>query len=230
MPKKYKTKILEKKNLAADYWYLKLEKPVGFTYDAGQFVSMLVDTQTQMRRSYSLASYPALDYLELLVDTKPMGVGSKFILSLKEGQELEILGPLGEFKLTGSNDEKRFIATGCGVVPVRSMIHDLLETKNFKGVVILNWGMRFESDLFWMDEWAELKNKYPNFEFDLVLSKPTEKWRGCLGHIQDCLLKKQIEKETEAYICGNKEMVEGMKDNLSKLGLAPEKIHFERFN
>ena len=237
-PSKYLIKVLEKRNLAANYWWMRLERPVGFECEAGQYVSLKV-TPEGVRRSYSLASWPfddaqgkPTDYLELVVDVSPMGPGSQFILGLKVGGEVEALGPLGQFVASEERLPKGkqliLVATGCGVVPLRSIVHDLVEEKGWRGEVVLHWGMRFLKYAFWKEEFEELARLHPNFKFDLVLSKPEEGWMGCTGHIQDCLVKHHPDLGGEvAYVCGNREMVEDVVAMMDKKGV---KVFHEKFN
>ena len=231
MPQEYKVKVLSVKDLGDGFWSGKLERPEGFEYIAGQYVSILVDRVSRQRRSYSLASYPDLDYLELAVDTAPMGVGSRFLLSLKAGDEVEILGPLGRFTVQDSTKNKTFLGTGCGVVPLRSQIHDLLKNREFKERVELQWGMRHERDVFWKPEFEQLEKEFPNFHFDLVLSKPGADWAGCKGHLQDCLIKHGLDLSGwEAYLCGNSEMINDMADRLVSNGVKSEEVYQEKFS
>lgn len=231
MPTKFTVKVSEKKNLTGNYWQIEIERPAEFSYSAGQFVSILVDQETGMRRSYSLASAPEEKNLKLVFDVTPMGIGSKFLLGLEAGSEIEILGPMGRFTVRPSLKHKAFLGTGSGIVPLRSMVHDLLERRKFKGRVELNWGMRFIEDAFWNEEFMELMKAYPNFHYDLVLSRPLPGWMGCRGHVQDCLLahaKLDIE-EWEAYICGSNKMAEDVENKLVEQGMRRESVSRENF-
>ncbi|MBI1871958.1 hypothetical protein HYS10_00910 [Candidatus Collierbacteria bacterium] len=110
------------------------------------------------------------------------------------------------------------------------MIYDLLEKKSFKDEVHLDWGMRHEEDLFWIDEFKELEKNYPNFKFDIVLSKPTAEWYACSGHVGDCLIKHRPSWEGwEAYLCGSQQMIADVAVLLEKLKVKKEDIHFEKF-
>lgn len=219
MVKQFKVRVLEKKNLAANYWWLKLEKPDGFEFKAGQYLSMKVNDEG-LRRSYSIGCQPKLDHLELLIDTTPMGPGSQYVLKTQVSDQIEILGPMGQLVDSGKLVKKLFVATGCGVVPLRSMINDLLVNKGFSEEIKLHWGMRHLKDMFWKEEFEALAVKYPNFKFDLVLSQPEEGWMGCTGHIQDCLVSHEQYDQWEGYVCGNPGMVEEVREKLRELGLA----------
>ncbi len=241
MAAKYLVKVIEKVNLAGKYWAVKLEKPLlrqgfagqaaRFEYLAGEYVSILVNDQFQ-RRSYSLASKPGDNFLELIFDVKPEGLGSNYLKNLEIGQKVEILGPLGKFSIVGELIGRKmlFVGTGSGIVPLWSMINDLLVDKNFKGEVQLHWGMRDDGEMFMESGLDELKNRYTNFSYDVVMSQASERWPNCRGHVQDCLVKHgQNWQGWEVYLCGNQKMVLDVAALLMTQGVARDKIYFEKY-
>src|SRR3990167_11351528 len=125
MPQTLLAKVTKKTNLAGNYWLVVLEFQDAFDFAAGQYVSLKV-AEDGTRRSYSIASAPNTKVIELLVDVGPMGAGSRYILGLKLGDSVEVLGPLGRFTLPPSLKKVLFVATGSGIVPFRPMIRELL--------------------------------------------------------------------------------------------------------
>lgn len=230
MPQRLKARVVEKKNLAGTAVLVRFVFDEEFFFTPGQYVSLKV-ADDGSRRSYSIASVPDGKEIELLVDTAPMGLGSKFILGLKEGDSVEVLGPIGSFTVSEPKNNKiLFVATGSGIVPFRPMIMDLLEKKKFGGEVYLHWGMRHIKDLFWVDDFKELARAFPNFKFDVVLSQPEGEWRACSGHVNDCLMKHKPDWEGfEAYLCGSQQMIADVAVLLEKLGVQKKDIHFEKF-
>ncbi len=223
-------KIKEKRNLAPDYWVIKLAFETDFIFQVGQYVSIKV-AEDGSRRSYSIASVPKGKEIELVVDVSPMGLGSKYVLAAKLGDEVEVMGPVGNFRVSDNpNNKVLFVATGSGIVPFRPMIEDLLERRGFTGEVRLDWGMRHEKDLFWIEEFNQLKSQYSNFTFDIVLSKPEGEWTACSGHVEDCLMKHEGSWEGwEAYLCGSQKMIMEVGGLLQKMGVKLEDVHFEKF-
>lgn len=231
--KSFKARVMEKENLAGNYWWLRLQPEKEIKYKTGQYVSMKVNDKGE-RRSYSIASWPQKEGLEFLVDVTPMGIGSKYILGIKRGDEVELLGPLGKFMVEEEHLREGvkgflFVGTGCGIVPLRSMIHDLLEAGNEKRPVRLYWGMRYERDLFWKEELEELEEKYGNFKKEVVLSRE-ENWPGRKGHVQDFLREdKDNWQGWQAYVCGNKQVIKSVEELLVEMGIEKEAVHFEKF-
>ena len=231
--KKMPGRVIYKTNLAGDTWILGIELEEKANFIPGQFVSLKVNEEG-LRRSYSVASLPNKKNIELVVDVAPMGVGSKYVLGLKVGDLVEVLGFLGKFVVSddtlSTQKELLFVGTGAGAAPLKPMIEDLLINRGFRGETHLIWGMRFEKDLYWLAELDKLQREYDNFHLDITLSRPGEKWPGVQGHVGDVIDKIKIEgKETSAFLCGNPEMIMEMKKKLMGMGVLEEQIFYERF-
>ncbi len=188
--------------------------------------------------NYSLCSTPAnYSAIEICVDTKPGGIGSQWIRSLKEGMSANCMGPLGNFILKRDSPypTKVFLATGTGVSPVRSMILSLAEAK-YQGNVYLFFGVRSEEDIFWRGEFEELVRLNSFFKYFVVLSQPPVQWEAERGYVQSVLEEKLLKRwnsqetsEAEFYLCGNSLMIEEASEVVSRYGVLPAAIHFERF-
>ncbi len=237
-PQQYKARVSEKYYLTENEKYvlvkLELVEPKRIEFEAGQYVSIKINDEGE-RRSYSIASTPDVSHGITIVVEMTKGKGGEYIRELEIGDEVEILGPLGQFTISNlqfTNKKRLFVATGSGIVPLKVMIEDLLINKHEKGQIRLHWGMRSENDLFWFDNFERLVEKYPNFVFDQVLSKPSENWSLCTGHVQDCLIRDFTEKrlvDWEGYVCGGVEMVDEVEKVLVNLGMDEEKIYQEKY-
>lgn len=239
-PEKYRAKVSDKYFLTENqkFLYVKFEliNPDRIKYRAGQYVSLKVD-QSGERRSYSIASTPDDTHgFHLMAEILAEGKGSKFLQMAEIGQEVEVVAPMGQFVIREENMNKfLFVATGSGIVPVYAMINDLLINKREQRQIRLHWGLRSEEDMFWFDNLERLAEQYPNFVFDPVLSRPSETWSLCRGHVQDCLKRDFATQDGQGlsgwqgYICGNPKMVEETKAALVELKMRNEDIYYEKF-
>lgn len=226
-------KVVFKENLAGPNWLVRIEfdRKLGFT--PGQYTSLKVSDEG-MRRSYSIASLPGENRIDLLVDVTPMGVGSKYILGLKVGDPVEVLAFLGRFvvnpDLLFEAKNILFVATGTGIAPFKPMIEDLLYKKHFPGEIRLVWGMRFEQDLYWIKEFDNIKRDFENFKFDLVVSKPSDDWPGYRGHVDSVVneLAQDFEK-TLVYLCGSPHMIVDMTVKLKEKGVPERNVFYEKY-
>jgi ferredoxin-NADP reductase len=201
-------------------------------FQAGQFIMMTIPGMAA-KRSYSIASPPAINHqLDILVDIEPQGDGSLYLQSLNPGETVQFMAPAGQFVVTDDPTEERlvFIATGSGISAIRSMILDLLQTRGDPRPITLHWGMRNVTDIFWEDDFRMLSGQFPNFHFDLVLSRAPDGWPLCGGHVTDCLQNHyQDYTRTGYYLCGNARMIQEVSQFLSEQGIDPKYIHHEKF-
>lgn len=248
-PQKYRVRLSDKYLLgdSQHFLYAKFElvEPNKISFVAGQYVSLLVGVDG-VRRSYSIVTTPDNEHgFALLVELIEGGRGSEFLQKLEIGAEAEVLGPLGRFVVDNEQyssvpvlqypSKLLFVATGSGIVPIWSMIHDQLINQKASSSMRLHWGMRSEADLFWLDHLERLSESYPYFVYDVVLSKPSESWELCSGHVQDCLKRDFIGidlklSDWEAYVCGSPKMVLETSEVLVALGLDISRIKHEKFS
>jgi len=226
-------KVIFKACLAGNNWLVRVGFDEEVDYVPGQYVSLKVN-ENGLRRSYSITSLPGEKSIDLLIDVSPMGVGSKYVLGLKAGDIVEVLGFLGKFGVSVETLEKEseflFVGTGAGIAPLKPMIEDLLIRKSFRGKVHLVWGMRYEENLYWIKEIEKLQRDFDNFHFDVVLSKPSADWPGLKGHVGDVVEKLSINwSKALVYLCGNSEMIESMRKQSLLGGATEDRIFYERF-
>ena len=200
-----------------------LPKGTDFSFVAGQYATLIIDPVT--RRQYSFASPPSeLPALSFVVDTAPMGPGSQFFLRLRKGDSMQMLAPLGTFMMKDSPRKKVLVATGTGIAPFRSMLRN--EISNCS----LYWGLRFEKDIYWREEFEALAGQYTGFQFSLTLSKPSAIWRGYTGHVTERMC--EIEKDAgfcDYYICGGGNMIRDVVKCLSERGVKKEQILTDKY-
>lgn len=207
-----------------------LDHPHRMSFEAGQYVSIKVADSGE-RRSYSISSSPATDHgFQILVDISPGGLGSQFLNNLNFGDQIELLGPMGQFSIA-QNDEQQLvlIATGSGVTPFKSMLADLLENKAEAREITLYWGMRYVAELFWENDIQDWVETHPNFHFYPTISRPVPEWNLSTGHVTDLIFAHQFPAKTGFYLCGNREMIDAVQKVLLEKGVESQYIHHEKF-
>lgn len=240
MGMKYAARLSDKYYVSENKRFLLLKfelvEPNEIKFEAGQYVSLKISEKGE-RRSYSIASTPDNTHgFNLLAEMVAGGAGSGYLQNLNLGDTVEVIGPLGRFVVNEKNDPNKssrlFVATGSGIVPIWSMINDLLINKKILTPVRLHWGMKREEDLFWVDNLERLTAAHPNFVYDIVLSRGSDNWELCRGHVQDCLGRDFSNGELlnwEGYVCGSQEVVKDVCLRLEELEMEKESIHHEKF-
>ncbi len=226
----FECKILKKTGLTGDVIHFEIAKPKKFEYQAGQFVQFQIpdpkDATKTAPRAYSMCSTPKDKNLGFCVKIIPGGLSSDFLKQIKEGDDITIKGPFGQFITSKENACAHFVATGVGISPIMGMIRNLLENESYKNPIHLFFGLRVQSDMFWIKEFDDLKNKYPNFDYILTLSRPVGDWKGLKGWVTNHLPEK-VNKGDHFYLCGNVNMITDVKNLLIRRGLPEKNIHFE---
>jgi CDP-4-dehydro-6-deoxyglucose reductase len=229
--KNFSAQVISKRELTTNVILLAVRPLEEISYEAGQYFSFKIEDK--VNRSYSTLSAPHEENIEFLIDTAPGGIGSKFVEELKVGQEFDLMGPFGFFttQKTKSFEAESliFIATGSGIVPMRSMIVDLLQYHNFQKPIQLYFGLRYDNTTYLFDELSELETKYANFKFIPVISRPSESWNGASGYCQDIVKNMAVIPNAKIYVCGRTETVKSITESLIEHGYGKEQVFFEKF-
>jgi len=221
-----------KLNDYAHHLSVKLTEPVSLDFAAGQF--LMVEVGQNQKRAYSIAnSESQKDLIEFIIDTRPGGLGSQFGLQAKPDDIVKMAGPFGHLKVTDTPAPKIFLANGCGIPPMKSMIETMLEQKRPEKIILL-WGMRFFGDLYLEERFETLEQIHPNFMFKICISRPeheNDREYCTFGHVTDALCLSEIKQHVDAeyYMCGKIEMIKEVTDELKKRGIGTEKIFSEGY-
>jgi ferredoxin-NADP reductase len=227
-PKQYKLKVLAVKDLTKDVKEITFEKPEGVDFKPGQFATVKIeDGKTPpLMRSYSVMLSPDGVNLQWAIKLVENGRGSGWLFTKKEGDEMQVLFPLGFFGFPENHHEEMvFVATGTGLVPLLCMLESLPE--GFDKKVKLIFGVRYPSDMFYRERIMALAKKLPNFETVLTVSRPDESWTGDKGRVTEHL--EQPSMRAHYFMCGNQAMINDVNGFLLEKGIPKEQIHFESF-
>lgn len=229
-----KSKILKINNLTKSTKQIFLVTK-DFDFKSGQYIllELVLENQIQ-RRAYSIASSPNLkNKIELCIKFSKESPYLSELNKMKKSQEISFMGPAGKFYIEKTpKKDLAFISAGTGIAPLKSMIENLLENKNFNKNIMLIHGYRYKKDILYKKLFSKLEKKFPNFKQKIILSKPRIKTKKTLkGHVQDFIGEIiQNPKKNDYYICGMKEMVTGVTKKLESLNVKEKQIHFEKYN
>lgn len=228
----FKSQVLENKKINDKFHHLKFKlEGDPFDFQTGQFVVLKVGDG--LLRDYSVASTPSLlPYWEMIVDVTPGGPGTTYLKTLKVGEIVETTSPRGIFIVEDDGSETVILgATGCGIASIKPMAEEILQ-ENPQREVCLFWGLRFNNEIFLEKIFKGWKEKYPNFNFEVVLSKPETSWEGKSGHITECIKElagKGSKDKVSVYLCGSSQMISDVKQSLAEINFPHDKIYFEKY-
>jgi len=228
--KKFDAKISKIVDLSSTVRHFEIDLGQEFDYKAGQFVNVAFDDNgTLLRRPYSIASNPnKSSKIELCIKLVEGGQVTPKLFEKKEGDSLQIMGPLGMFTIDKAEKEKVvLIGTGTGLAPLRGMVNDLL-SKQVEKEIILIFGCRHEEEILYKNEFEKLETENSNFKYIKIVSRPTDTWEGRTGHVQDNF-DRVDPLNSSVFICGLPAMFDGAKEKLLSLGVDEKSIHHEVF-
>ncbi|WP_153555558.1 NADH:ubiquinone reductase (Na(+)-transporting) subunit F [Roseimaritima sediminicola] len=213
-------------------------------YNIWQYVSKV---EEPVVRAYSMANYPGEQGIIMLnvrvaspppraPEGTPPGKMSSYIFNLKEGDEVTISGPYGEFFIKDTEAEMVYIGGGAGMAPLRSHIFELFKRGKTDRKVSYWYGGRSSRELFYVDHFRKIEEDFPNFKFNIALSEPLpeDNWDGYVGFIHQVLLENYLKdhpapEDIEYYICGPPMMNAAVFKMLDDLGVEPENIAYDDF-
>jgi ferredoxin-NADP reductase len=136
-------------------------------YLSGQFLTVIPEIEgKKVRRSYSLSSSPKTDMSPAItVKRIEGGLVSNFLCdTLKEGDSLEVLEPMGNFSVEADSSATKtyvFVGAGSGITPLLSMIKTLLHGEPLAKIHLI-YGSRHEDQIIFKKVLNSLESLHAN--------------------------------------------------------------------
>lgn len=192
-----------------------------------------------IQRAYSMSNRPSdQTHIEMMIRWVPAGASSTYTHTLmKEGQDIDCVGPFGHFYLRETDATMVCVAGGSGMAPIKSILYALYEKGERDRQIWYFFGARTGKDLFMLEELEELSKKMPNFHFVPALSDPTpeDNWKGEVGIIT-AVLDKYIKNDIvgdpasfEGYLCGSAGMLDACVKVMRENKMVEDKIYYDKF-
>lgn len=211
-----------------------------FRFVQGQHISIKKEFDgEEVRRNYSLCSSPSEGVFKVAVKQIPGGVFSTYAnTELKAGDVLEVMPPHGDFYVEcdpGRGKNYIAFAAGSGITPILSMIKEHLaqEPNSTFKLFYLN---RTVKSIIFKEELEQLKNEYfERFHVFYFLTKEKRDIDFLNGRFTAEKLRVltktfiDIDDTADCFLCGPREMIFLIRDELQAAGLPKEKIHYELF-
>ena len=190
------------------------------------------------------------------------GVASSYIFSLKPGDKVLMSGPFGEFHVKEHNTvvdgssalrqaqgpqgsgillpEMIWVGGGAGMAPLRAQIMHLTRTLNVRDREMhYFYGARALNEVFYLNDFLQLEQDFPNFHFHLALDRPdpaadAQGVKYTAGFVHNVMYETYLKdhpapEDIEYYMCGPGPMSAAVVNMLDNLGVAPENILYDDF-
>lgn len=207
------------------------EDKIDFSFIPGQYINLIVEIDgKEYRRSYSICS--GLD--------EPLAIGVKEVeggavstwlnKKAKEGDEIKVTHPMGNFTISKLDGQYLAFAAGSGITPLLSIAKFFSKAKDSN--LVLYYGNKNDDSIMFYDELESLREE--NVDTRHVLSRQEKDGflhgRLTRDKIND-LIKSDLDllKSKGFYLCGPEEMILNASEALKTFGVPEEKIHYELF-
>jgi ferredoxin-NADP reductase len=215
---------------------LVLDVPEWPGHRAGQHVDVRLTAEDgyQAQRSYSIASAPELDALELTVELVDDGeVSPYFVEELRAGDQFELRGPIGGHFTWAADDggPLLLVGGGSGLVPLMSMLrHRGARASDVEAHVLVS--ARSADDALYREELEGLEPRAGLNVAWTFTRTPPPGWSGYARRVDAAMLADVApapEARPRIFVCGPTPFVEAVADLLVDGGHDPRTIHAERF-
>ncbi|MDQ6972228.1 MAG: FAD-binding oxidoreductase [Mariprofundaceae bacterium] len=228
---RHSIEVIEKALLNESVVRIRLAKPADFSYKAGQFIN-LQRPSDELTRSYSLASVPGDDFLELHIKRVPEGQMSGWVFdTLQVGDEVVFFGPAGDcFYVPGKPDQPLLlVGTGTGLAPLYGILRDVLAEAH-SGPVNLFHASLAAPGLYLQQELADYAEQNAHFTYTPCVLHGDAPDGGKQGNITD--IPAQMLGSLAGYrvfLCGDPPIVNALRQKSFLAGASMQDIFSDPF-
>lgn len=211
-----------------------------YDYEPGQYIAIRTQIGGDvLRRSYSICQAPSPGELKVAIKRDLGGVFSGWALeNLRPGMTLDVMSPEGTFTshvLPDAPGHYAAIAAGSGITPVIALAQSVLAASGGNRFSLV-YSNRTAMDTMFVDELADLKDRYPSrLALYHVLTRERRSSEllsgrldaGKLAQILDALVP--VDDVDEWFFCGPFELVQLCRDTLADRGVPADRIRYELF-
>lgn len=243
-PRFHPLRIDEIRRECADAFSLRFEVPESLLRDyvfvQGQHLSVRAHIDgEEVRRSYSICSGVDDGELRVAIREVPGGKFSTWAArALSVGDRLDVMTPDGRFHTPlDPAHEKHYVAfaAGSGITPVLSLLRTTLRREP-RSRFTLVYGNRQAASAMFLEDLEDLKDRYlQRFVLHTVFSRESQDIPLFHGRVDGEKVRAFLDTLIplagidDVFVCGPGEMIDSVEHELLAAGLAPAKIHVERF-
>ncbi len=208
---------------------LKPEQPM--SYCAGQYIN--IRRRDGQIRSYSVASRPEDEDLELHIRSLPGGAFSDWLINdNKPGDVIDIEGPHGDCFYSSQTQTGKpllLVGSGTGLCPLWGILHDAI-ARGHTGPIHLFHGSYDRSGLYLIEELRAMEEELATFHYHPCVDKAGEGEDLIVGRVDQVLGDAIPDLQGWGlYICGNPGMVEATKKVAFMSGASLADIHADPY-
>ena len=241
-PKFHRLKIKSIRPETDDAVALRFDIPAdlvdAYAFTPGMYLTLRATIDGEdVRRSYSICSPLGAADLEVGVKRIEGGAFSTHALTLKPGDELDVMTPQGRFLAPiGGAHEYLLVAAGSGVTPMVSIARSVLEGEAESRVTLL-YANRTTDSVMFREAFEDLKDRFlTRFRVTHVMDEEAQDLELFNGRLDAEKLSTMATRglidpaaSDAVYVCGPAPMIEAATAALITLGVEEHDIKHELF-
>lgn len=224
---RYEIAVADVEDRCPDVLSVRLERPEGYSFVAGQYLMLTLQTGAGTEtKPFSHSSATSDPYLE--VTTRLSGSSFKTALAaLKTGDRVTVSGPAGRLALPEDEERVAFLAGGVGITPVISMLRSQSADRAVHEVLF--YGNREPSCIPFAEDIETLERE--GLTVVHVVESADETWDGERGFITPEVVRRHLDPAEDwlFIVAGPPVMVAAMEDTLASLDVPVSRALIERF-
>ena len=229
MTVRHEVRLLGREPCGADILTLRLSRPEGYEFKAGQWFTLSIDTADGGEtKTFSHCSGPSDDYLEMTTRLSSSSF-KKALATMAPGARAHVAGPGGRLALAPDTDRVCFLVGGTGITPVRSILRDAMHNDRVFADALLLFGNRDDSCVPFAEEFEQMSSH--GVRLELCFENPPAGWGGESGFITADIVRRHLDdvQTTPFFVAGPPLMVSSVERVLDDLRVPEPLRHIERF-
>ena len=187
-------------------------------------------------RSYSLSGPASTERYRISVKIESNGAAGSYLRDhVRVGDALDVSSPRGSFISQPGERPVVLLSAGIGATPVLAMLHALAAVRSTRQVLWL-YAARDGQHHPFAAEVRRLMLALAHGRRYVCYSRPGSRDKigedfDATGHLSRSVFDEVgVPREADVYLCGPSRFMADMKEALTALGVAPERVHVEIFN
>ncbi|WP_125779238.1 NO-inducible flavohemoprotein [Pseudoalteromonas rubra] len=227
------SQIVQESDLVKSFYLKPSDGQAVMPYQAGQYLAVQCDIPDQSHRQirqYSLSHASNGQFYRISV--KLDNLVSGYLHGLREGDELDISPPAGDFVLRQTDTPKVLISAGVSITPMMAMLHTQAQQQSDQAVFFLH-ACRTPTQLSFNSELTKVADALPALKtytwFEEGATGTSSQQIGAGRMILAPLSGTLPINDGEFYLCGPTPFMADLKQQLLALGVDDARILYEVF-
>lgn len=225
-------RVLDTRDECSTIRTLRLTRPPGFDFEAGQFLTVRVEVGGRQHvRCYSISSPPdAADHLEISVRRQGL-VSGLLHATTRTGGHVLARQPAGRFVYPADDDRPVvLLAGGIGITPLIAMARHAVAADRGRALTLI-YSVRHAGDIAFRGELDRLERADPRLRVVITVTGGPAPDGLRHGRIDARAIEEAVADPLGSVymICGPLAMIAATRALLAELGVAADRIRFEAF-